>query len=53
MNQANAPQQAVEGTVTARRCECCGHHELGITTADGAYVPLKPGMRVRILHQDE
>ena len=38
----------ITGTVTARECDCCGHHEIGITTADGRYIPLKPGMAVEI-----
>ena len=32
----------------ARKCECCGHHEISIKTDAGEYVPLKPGMRVEI-----
>jgi hypothetical protein len=36
------------GTVTARKCECCGHHEIVIETDVGEYVPLKPGMKVEI-----
>ena len=35
-----------EGVVTARTCDCCGHHEIGIVTPEGEYLPLKPGMRV-------
>ncbi len=37
------------GEVTARKCDCCGHHEIGITTDDGEYIPLKPGMIVQII----
>ncbi|MGV7222778.1 MAG: DUF6946 family protein [Nitrospinales bacterium] len=36
------------GTVTARKCGCCGHHEIGIEADAGEYVPLKPGMKVEI-----
>ncbi|BBO71919.1 hypothetical protein DSCA_58490 [Desulfosarcina alkanivorans] len=43
----------VEGVVTARPCDCCGHHEVGIVTAAGDYLPLRPGMQVRILRQAE
>jgi hypothetical protein len=39
----------IEGVVTARPCDCCGHHEIGIVTAAGDYIPLRPGMRVRII----
>jgi hypothetical protein len=42
------PDLPLEGTVTARKCECCGHHEIGIVTRSGEYLPLKPGMRVTI-----
>ena len=38
----------IEGTVTARLCECCGHHEIGIVTPSGEYFPLKPGMQVTV-----
>jgi len=38
----------LEGTITARQCECCGHHEIGIVTRSGEYFPLRPGMRVAI-----
>ena len=43
------PSEQVKGVVTARKCDCCGHHEIGIVTAEGAYVPLKPGMRVAVI----
>ena len=45
-------KEPIEGIVTARRCECCGHHEMGITTAEGIYVPLKPGMKVMLLRSE-
>jgi hypothetical protein len=34
------------GIITTRKCPTCGHHEVGYETADGAFVPLKPGDRV-------
>ena len=37
-----------QGTVTAKKCECCGHHEIGIETDAGEYIPLKTGMKVEI-----
>ena len=43
-----APTETVRGIVTARKCDCCGHHEIGLTTADGRYIPLTPGMTVVI-----
>lgn len=39
------------GIVTARTCDCCGHHEIGITTEDGEYVRLKPGMKIKITEE--
>jgi len=42
-------EKSVRGVVTARKCDCCGHHEVGITTQTGEYIPLKPGMVVEII----
>ncbi len=50
-NTPGSRTYAIEGVVTARPCDCCGHHEIGIVTAAGDYIPLRPGMRVRLLHQ--
>ena len=38
-----------KGTVTARKCPCCGHHEIGITDTKGNYSPLKPGTQIQIV----
>jgi hypothetical protein len=38
----------VRGTVASRKCECCGHHEIGITTVAGDFLPLKTGMKVEV-----
>ncbi len=43
--------ETVEGIVTARLCECCSHHEIGIVSATGEYIALKQGMQVRIIGQ--
>ena len=48
-NTAASPTGTIEGVVTARPCDCCGHHEIGLVTASGDYIPLRPGMRVRII----
>ena len=48
-NSEEPKDESTEGIVTARECDCCGHHELGITTKDGKYIPLKPGMKVKII----
>jgi len=37
------------GIVTARKCPSCGHHEMGLTTEDGAFHHLTPGARIQIL----
>jgi hypothetical protein len=39
----------IKGVVTARNCERCGHHEVGITTEEGQFVALRPGMVVEIV----
>jgi len=38
----------IRGTVAARKCECCGHHEIGITTVAGDFMSLKIGMKVEV-----
>ena len=48
----NSPKKAVTGIVTARKCEHCDHHEIGVTTQTGKYVPLKQGMKVEIIGGD-
>ena len=45
--------ETVEGVVTPRPCDCCGHHEVGVVTPAGDYIPLRPGMQVRILSQEK
>ena len=42
---------AIKGVVTTRKCEHCGHHEIGITTEEGRYLPLKPGMAVELMEE--
>jgi hypothetical protein len=39
----------IRGKVTARKCDHCGHHEMGIETDQGGLIALKPGMVVEIL----
>ncbi len=49
-SKANSKEdKPVKGIVTARECDCCGHHEIGITTESGYYIQLKPGMVIEIL----
>jgi hypothetical protein len=40
--------KVIRGTVAPRKCECCGHHEIGVTTVAGDYIPLKTGMKVEV-----
>jgi hypothetical protein len=42
-------ERSVRGVVTSRKCESCGHHEIGIITENGDYLSLKPGMRVEVI----
>ncbi len=37
------------GMVKARTCKHCGHHEIGIITRKGEYIPLKSGMKIVVL----
>lgn len=37
------------GRVVSRLCPCCGHHEVGVASPDGQFLPLRPGMWVGIL----
>ena len=41
-------KKSIEGLATARKCECCGHHEIGITDQTSEYISLKTGMMVKI-----
>lgn len=42
-------ERLIKGVVTARKCGSCGHHEIGIITEKGDYLPLKPGTRIMLL----
>lgn len=37
------------GIVASRECPTCGHHQVGLTTPDGNFHPLKPGTLVQAL----
>ena len=41
-------KESIKGVVTARNCDCCGHHEIGIITNSGEHISLKPGMKIQI-----
>ena len=49
----NQKDKIIAGIVAARKCDFCGHHEIGITTTGGQYIPLKPGMAVEISVEPE
>jgi hypothetical protein len=44
----NPNRKHIQGIVTPRKCHCCGHHEIGITTKEGRYIPLKQGMQITL-----
>ncbi|MBT7152088.1 MAG: hypothetical protein HN945_06510 [Deltaproteobacteria bacterium] len=41
------------GTVTARNCPTCGHHEIGLVSENGVFRPLRTGTRVVIMDEME
>jgi hypothetical protein len=41
------------GIVAARKCPLCGHHEIGFTTRDGVFSPLKPGTLIQVIEELE
>ena len=46
-------KKSIQGIVTAKKCEYCGHHEMGITSRAGKYIAFKPGMTVKIIDQND
>jgi hypothetical protein len=51
MKKTPGRKENLEGVVTARKCDCCGHHEIGIVTDEGEYFALKQGMRVVVVDE--
>ena len=51
MTEKDNHKESTEGIVTARTCDCCGHHEIGMVTQDGTYIRLRPGMKITITEQ--
>ncbi len=43
----------IKGVVTSRKCSSCGHHEVGIVTETGKFLPLSPGMRIALLQNEK
>ena len=52
-NLEDSQKEGISGLVTAQTCESCGHHEIGIMTPEGRFVPLRPGMKVQILSHEK
>lgn len=44
---------APKGIITSRKCPLCGHHEVGYTSEDGVFYPLKPGDMIQIADDPE
>jgi len=45
---AGKAETPIKGTVAARKCPRCGHHEIGIINEKETFVALKPGMHLQI-----
>ena len=46
-------KRSIIGIVTAKKCDCCGHHEMGFISPAGTYIAFKPGMTVKIIKQND
>ena len=51
MTEEDNLKESTEGTVTARTCDCCGHHDIGMMTQGGKFIRLRPGMKIMITEQ--
>ena len=49
----NRKEMPFSGTVTARNCPTCGHHEIGLISENGVFRPLRTGTRVVIMDEME
>ena len=49
----NRKEIPFSGTVTARNCPTCGHHEIGLVSENGVFRPLTTGTRVVIMDEME
>ena len=49
----NRKETPFSGTVTARNCPTCGHHEIGLISENGIFHPLKTGTKVLIMDEME
>lgn len=46
--EINGRKCPIKGIIVTRKCDCCGHHEIGIKDESGEYIQLKEGMRITI-----
>jgi hypothetical protein len=51
--ERNDHKKSIQGIVTAKKCDCCGHHEIGIISRSGKYIPFKPGMKVKSIEEND
>ena len=49
----NHKETPFPGTVTARNCPTCGHHEIGLVSENGVFRPLRTGTKVLIMDKME
>ncbi len=49
----NSKETPLSGTVTARNCPTCGHHEIGLVSEGGVFHPLRTGTRVLVMGETE
>ena len=49
MSDRDGQKVSITGIVTSRTCDCCGHHEIGMTTQNGECIRLRPGMEITIV----
>ena len=47
------PRSRIKGVVEARKCKYCGHHEMGVVTEAGDYLPLRPGMKIIVFQEED
>lgn len=39
-------KNSIRGVIAARKCKCCGHHEIIVVKENGEAVPLRSGMKI-------
>jgi len=47
----NHKETPFSGTITARNCPTCGHHEIGLVSESGVFHPLRTGTKVLIMDE--